>query len=177
MWGRAGLSAAVAGGLLAALGVSQADDGEIYRWTDESGVVRYTPERSRVPLSARDTIVVVAPPATETNGGSAEPATPGALPALMGRKLPEELLEPATGADGADPAAMDERIAALREAVARDRQALQELAGDRGWEDGSEAARERDGRIREIANRLPALQEELARLERLRAGLPVGPEP
>ena len=42
-----------------------------------------------------------------------------------------------------DPAELDERIAVLSEAIARDKQALQQLVGDPGLDNGSEAALER----------------------------------
>jgi hypothetical protein len=39
--------------------------GELWQWTDEQGVVRYTPHRDRVPAGQRDTLVKVEPGAPE----------------------------------------------------------------------------------------------------------------
>lgn len=137
-----------------------ADNGTLYQWTDEQGVVRYTPDRGRVPGSARDVQEIVAPaaPAPEANGAPA----PAALPALMGSKLPDELVSPGEPPPSND-AELAAQIAELREAIARDQASLEEMVAAARAE-GADA----DGtRLQAIANRLPMMRQELARLEQI----------
>lgn len=160
MRGRDALLVAVGGGILALAPISAADDGALYEWTDESGVVRYTPHRDRVPRSARASMKVVTrgepAPQADTNGS---PAVPGALPAVMGSKLPGEIIGSPQDLPK-DPGALARRIAELREAIARDEASLRALVAD-GQGSGTQA----DPRLEAIANRLPVMKTELQRLE------------
>jgi hypothetical protein len=78
----------------------------------------------------------------------------------MGSKLPGELLG-APDDTPRDPTELARRIEELREAIARDRAALRELAAAARAPEGDGA----DPRLEAIANRLPIMQSELARLE------------
>lgn len=159
MWGRGALLAAVGGAWLL-LGQLPCAAAELYQWTDKDGVVRYTPDPDRVPASASDTLQAVESqtPPRERNGA---PLRPGALPAVMGSELPEELLGPVV--EPGEASELDRRIETLRQAIERDRKALRDLVGqerqgDPDWE----------LEVETLANRLPALQAELAELEEQR---------
>jgi hypothetical protein len=158
MWGRGALAAV--GGVWVLLAAPAGAAGALYQWTDREGVVRYTPDPDRVPSSARNTMKRVEGQAAPAPGDSA-PLRPGALPAVMGSELPEDLLgpEPAPG----DPADLDRQIESLRQAIERDRKALRELVGER--KDGDA---DWELEIETLANRLPALQAKLEELEELR---------
>ena len=160
MRGRGARLVAVAVGWLALVSASAADDGALYQWTDETGVIRYTPRLDRVPRSARPNMKRLVPPEpathAETNGS---PVTPGALPAVMGSKMPGELV----GSDTAptDPAELARRIDDLRQAIESDQAALRGLVAAGPDPEGGPP----DPRLEAIANRLPVMQAELARLE------------
>ncbi len=156
------LLVAVCAGWWALASAASADNGTLYQWTDEHGVVRYTPDRGRVPGSARDVQEIVAPAAqaSETNGAPA--AAPAALPAVMGSKLPGELVTPGEPPPS-DDAELAAQIAELREAIARDQTSLEEMVAAFRAQ-GADAD---DARLQAIANRLPVMREELARLEQI----------
>jgi hypothetical protein len=151
---------AVAAAWLALAPASAGQEGALYQWTDEAGAVRYTPDPSRVPRAARSTMQVVVPPEpVETAEGNGSPVTPGALPAVMGPKL-DEMIAPGDDTP-ADPAELAQRIDELRSAIARDQATLRTLVAAAR----DPAAEGPDPQLEAIANRLPLMQAELARLE------------
>lgn len=162
MRGRGARLVAVCGGIVGIAAASLAADGRLYQWTDGEGVVRYTPDRDRIPRGARDTIEVVEPgaPDPEPNGS---PTSPAALPAVMGPKLEQRLKLDPEQAPPEDPAELDQKIRELRDSIAREQATLRQLmAAEKG-----EGADEWDARITTIANRLPVMQAELKRLEQI----------
>ncbi len=144
----------------------RAESEELYVWTDEDGVVRYTSDLGRVPGFARAGMSVVRPEpqAPESNGA---PSRPGTLPSLMGTQMPasEEPEEVPALVAPEDLLLLDQEIAALREAIARDREVLKELVREAPSAQQDEAESETEEQIRTIANRLPAMQERLQQLE------------
>ena len=142
--------------LAAACASPSASDGSLYRWTDEAGIVRYTSDRSRIPRRARREAKEV---------GSVEEAgnvDGGATPSVDAP--PDETPQPAPPARSADD--LDARIRALEAAIARDERALKALISDDSSEKDSLSESEE---LREIALRLPGLQESLRALLEQRA--------
>lgn len=163
MRGRGALLVAICAGSWALPAAGFADAGVLYQWTDEQGVVRYTPDRGRVPRSARDVQEITAPTGVKREADGA-PAVPGALPAVMGSKLPEDLVT-SDQPPPATPDALEARIAELREAIARDQATLEELVAATRKQD----AEPDEARLQAIANRLPVMRTELLRLEKLQS--------
>jgi uncharacterized small protein (DUF1192 family) len=154
-----------------------ADEGaRLYRWSDEQGAVRYTPDPSRIPRAQRagaqpvepgqpppgDEATPVAPPASERSGASLgdSPGPPGSPEPAQ----PEETSPPAGESGVSD---LDARIRELEASIARDQQLLQAMIASPAQGDGDSLAESPE--LREIARRLPALQAELRRLRAERA--------
>ncbi len=144
--------------LLAAACASPSDaDRPLYRWTDEAGVVRYTPDRSLIPLGARGDAEAVEAVRSVT---SVESVELGATPTV---DAPSDETHPSTP-PAAPPSDLDARIRALEEVIARDEQALKALISAEGGGSLAESAE-----LRQIARRLPGLQANLRALREERA--------
>lgn len=169
MKGRGALLVAICAGSWALPAAGFADNGVLYQWTDEEGVVRYTPDRGRVPRSAREVQEIAAPTPVRPESDGA-PSAPGSLPAVMGSKLPEELVTPAEPPPSS-PDALAARISELREAIARDEATLEQMVAATR----SRGAEPDDARLQAIANRLPVMRTELLRLEKLERDRATGP--
>ena len=148
--------------LLAAACASPSEtDRPLYRWADEAGVVRYTPDRARIPRGAR---------------GDAEAVHPvelGTTPAVESAESVESVESAELGANPtvstppAGPSSeLDARIRALEELISRDEQALNALISAEAGEGDSLAE---SAELREIARRLPGLQANLRALREQRA--------
>jgi uncharacterized coiled-coil protein SlyX len=138
----------------------------LYQWKDADGVTRYTPELDRVPGYARDSVVEIRP------GATPPPQTPVYFepdPRAPVVAIPGEA--PKTAAANAQPGAppqgsggavgLDARIRELEARIAEDEEALKKLISAPGAEADTEVSPE----LREIADRLPKLQAELASLQ------------
>ena len=152
--------------LLAAACASPSEaDRPLYRWTDEAGVVRYTPDRALIPRGARDdaeaveAIQFVEPVESSESVKSVEL---GATPTV---DAPSDETHPSTPPAGPS-SELDARIRALEEVIARDEQALKVLISAEAGEGGSLAE---SAELREIARRLPGLQAKLRALRERRA--------
>ncbi len=145
--------------LAAACASPSASDGPLYRWTDDAGIVRYTSDRSRIPRGARGEAKEVG--SVESSQGDAENREGGATPSVDAP--PDETPRPAPPARATDD--LDARIRALEAAIARDEQALKALISD----DSTEGSLSESEELREIALRLPGLQESLRALLEQRA--------
>jgi len=161
-----------------------ADEGaRLYRWSDERGVVRYTPDPGRIPRARRAEAQLVEP-GQPPLGAELAPATPlapdrpdaslGDSPLLrdpIGSPEPAQQVEtgPPLGESGVSD--LDARIRELEATIARDQEALEAMIARpaQGDEGGSLA---RSPELREIAGRLPALQAELRQLRAERAAQP-----
>ena len=146
--------------LAAACASPSASDDSLYRWTDDAGIVRYTSDRSRIPRGARREAKEVG--SVESSQGDERNRDGGATPSVDAP--PDETPQPAPPARAADD--LDARIRALEAAIARDEQALKALISDDSTEKGSLSESEE---LREIALRLPGLQESLRALLEQRA--------
>ncbi len=143
--------------LLAAACASPSEaDRPLYRWIDEAGVVRYTPDRDLIPRGARGDAEVVTPVE------SVESVESGATPTV---DAPSGETHPST-TPAEPPSELDARIRALEELIARDEQALKALISVEAGEGGSLAE---SAELREIARRLPGLQAKLRALREQRA--------
>jgi hypothetical protein len=140
--------------LAAACASPSASDGPLYRWTDDAGIVRYTSDRSRIPRGARGEAEEVGSVDEGNRDGGATPSVDAP---------PDETPQPAPPARAADD--LDARIRALEAAIARDEQALKALISD----DSTEGSLSESEELREIALRLPGLQESLRALLEQRA--------
>jgi hypothetical protein len=163
----AALRPLLAAGLVAGAAAAADDDGglTIYQWTDSRGIYRYTPELDRIPSNARDTVVTI-----QTGEGppSNAPIYFDPDPRSKVVEVPEPL--PASATPGPpivtdDSYEYDDRIRELQARIAADEEAL------KGMISGPEAPGpvEVPPELREIAERLPRLQAELASLLRGRA--------
>lgn len=120
----------------------------VYRWTDESGGVRYTTELGRIPVVLRGSATVVQPP----------PPAPVQLAQPAGTE-PNPTRDPVADAD------LEARIDVLERQIADDEAVLGRYVSD-----DAEAQRLRaSGEVDAIAERLPGLQEELRALQEQRA--------
>jgi hypothetical protein len=176
------LAAATAGLALGLALPAAADDEEgaaLYRWSDERGAVRYTPDPGRIPRSRRADAQRVepgaplpgavnapaAPPAPEPpgapSGSSPVPPEPVAPPEPT---APVEASPPPGQSDASD---LDARIRELEATIARDEEALEAMIARPAQ--GGDAPLAQSPELREIARRLPALQAELRRLRTERA--------
>ncbi len=153
--------------LLATACASPSDaDRPLYRWTDEAGVVRYTPDRSLIPRGARgdaeavEAVRSVTPVESAESVESVESVELGATPTV---DAPSDETHPSTP-PAAPPSDLDARIRALEEVIARDEQALKALISAEGGGSLAESAE-----LRQIARRLPYLQANLRALREERA--------
>jgi len=156
---------------------------ELDRWLDRHGVVRYTPDLSRIPKSRRSTVVRVVPqsiPSASTQA-SAQPAAPTTppLPGVVAaadadpfnapgqaRGVNTQDLAPGSALGGSSWPELDERIAELEALVAQDEEAIKEMISKPKSGDSDELIESKE--LREIGARLPVLQGELAELKRWR---------
>jgi len=158
------------------------EGGTIYQWTDANGDTRYTPNLDKVPRSARDTVLTIQsgeegpsnepiyfqPDPRASEVAVPEPATETASspvvvsPLVPGSGEPEDAPPPA---DANDRAA---EIRALESEIAQIEDQLKDYISEPGGVPGPDIPPE----LREIADRLPGLQAELARLQRRPAPAP-----
>jgi len=139
---------------------------QLYQWTDADGNVRYTPFPGRIPVARRDTRRVVGP-------GMGVASEPALAPATRVSGAPAAPAPGPTGTPVAGGSDLDARIAALETRISVDEEALKSMISDPAQ---SGSLRDSDA-LREIAQRLPALQAELARLRSERDGSAGGSQP
>jgi len=152
---------------------------ELYRWLDRHGVVRYTPDLSRIPKSRRSTVVRVVPQSIPTEAAPAAAPAPPPLPGVMpaadadpfnapgqARSVDAQDLAPGSALGGSSWPELDERIAELEALVAQDEEAIKEMISKPKSGDSDELIESKE--LREIGARLPVLQGELAELKRWR---------
>jgi len=165
----------------------------LYQWTDADGNARYTAYPDRVPAARRDSRREVAPGSSAAENAGAIPAAtfePAASEPVAGEPAASQPVagEPAASQPAAsEPVAtdlprvdaeapapgassLDERIVALEARVAADQETLKTLITD---PEGAAHLRE-SPELREISERLPALQREL---DALRAERDAGATP
>jgi len=135
----------------------------IYQWTDSNGSYRYTPERSRVPRYARDSIVTIqageAPPSQAPVYFNPDPkAAVITVPSPTAGQ--SEPYRPSTSGD--QWTEYDARVREVESLIAEYEEALKVMVSA----PGSDADTEISPELREIARRLPQLQAELAALQR-----------
>lgn len=167
-------------------------DAALYRWVDELGVTHYATDLDAIPTSARDAaleIVASPSPVAATRALPVPPARPEAVPVPPPPSAPAPTpaepatlattVPPATEAPTASPTAPpvfpgpattpalpagDPRaaeVAELEAQIAADREHLRQMISTKRWDSAELAS---DPSIREIAERLPRLQAELAAL-------------
>lgn len=123
-------------------------EAEVYKWVDENGVTHYTVDRSAIPQHLRSPL-----------------APSGALTAIPPEPEPVPLPPEVDPEDFARVPAQDVREAlSLEEEIERDREAIKEMISRQGVT-GPELAN--DPKLREIADRLPTLQNESDKLKRV----------
>jgi hypothetical protein len=153
-----------------AIGAQQSEN-ELYRWLDRRGVVRYTPDLSRIPKSRRSTVVRVVPPSIPTATTRVAPAAPVAgadpfnAPGQISKVDAQDLAPDATLSGSSWPE-LDARIAELEVLVAKDEEAIKEMISVPQTGDHDELIDSEELRV--IGARLPVLQSELAELKRWR---------
>ena len=145
----------------------------IYQWTDHGGNYRYTPERSRVPRYARDSIVTIqageAPPSKAPVYFNPDPkAEVITVPTPSPKAGPNEPYRPPTAGD--QWTEYDARIREVESLIAEYEEALKVMVSEPDPAADTDISPE----LREIARRLPQLQAELAALHRGRSD-PAGP--
>jgi hypothetical protein len=141
----AALSIALAASFTAA-GTAQ---GGVYKWVDENGTTHYTVDRAAIPQHIRS-------PLRPSGERTAVPPKPAPV------ALPDDV-DPE---DFADVPAQDvEQALTLADKIERDREALKEMISKQGVT-GTELAN--DPKLREIADRLPELQNESDKLKKAR---------
>ena len=174
--------------LALALGLAPAlANADVYRWVDELGATHYTTDRDTVPRRYRgDAQAIGAKPAARstprvTPSPAAAPAstefpsvaapTPVPVPTPASAPTTEVTMPAATAAPvfpgppttpaipPEDPRAAE--VANLEAQIASDRERLRQIISTKRWESAELAS---DPNIREIAERLPRLQAELAAL-------------
>jgi hypothetical protein len=167
---------------------------DVYRWVDADGATHYATTRDAIPRQFRSSAEVIPQPhAVIANPSSAQPPSPPPTPPPPVEPPPPsasspapaptptseptpEVVEPQSSAPIAPAAtppvsevapshsSVDPRsdeIAQLEGQIERDREALRQLISTPRW-DSEELAS--DPRVREISERLPRLQAELAAL-------------
>jgi hypothetical protein len=151
---------------------AQAEDAEppitIYQWTDHNGSYRYTPEMSRVPRYARDSIVTIqageAPPSQAPVYFNPDPrAEVITVPSPSPKAGPNEPYQPP--ASGDQWSEYDARMREVESLIAEYEEALKVMVSA----PDSDADTHVSPELREIARRLPQLQAELAALHRGRS--------
>jgi hypothetical protein len=153
-----------------AIGAQQSGT-ELYRWLDRHGVVRYTPDLSRIPKSRRSTAIRVVPPSIPTATARIAPAAPvpGADPFSAPGQVPTvdtQDLAPDAALGGGSWPELDARIAELEILVAKDEEAIKVMISTPQIGDYDDLIDSEE--LREIGARLPVLQGELAELKRWR---------
>jgi len=157
---------------------------DVYRWVDDTGATHFSTTRDAIPRRYRDAAQLIpSPPQKVENPSHSQPPPPPvkAPEPVQGPDLPvpapNELPAPVSGPEGnaapvpVEPSAVapvsasrpddprGEEIAELEGRIERDREELRKLISTQRW-DSSELAK--DPHVREIAERLPRLQAELA---------------
>jgi hypothetical protein len=164
----------LAGCVLLTLGASVAvgDSTEapltVYQWTDANGIYRYTPDLGNVPRFARESVVTIqageAPPSTDPVYFKPDPKAPVITvpsPSPEG-DASSRYRPPATGDQWGE---YDARIREVETRIAEYEEALKTMVSDPDAGSDTEVTPE----LREIAQRLPQLQAELAALYRGRS--------
>ncbi len=120
----------------------------VYKWVDENGVSRYTIDRADIPSHPRS-------PLHPTGERTAVPPKPARV-----------VLPPGTKAENLAGVAAQDMPAALEieQQIERDREAIKDMISRQGIT-GVELAN--DPRLREIAERLPGLQNESEKLRQV----------
>jgi hypothetical protein len=144
---------------------------ELYQWTDEYGDVRYTSFPERIPRAARASAIPVQPGVTTEENAAFVPATSAPTPPPTQPPEADTLAPPLIEADdeeATDPvtpelAELDRRIAMIEAQVVSDQEALKSLISDPNAPELRTSPE-----LREISERLPALQAELESLRRSR---------
>jgi hypothetical protein len=135
----------------------------VYQWTDHSGSYRYTPERSRVPRYARDSIVTIqageGPPSKTPVYFNPDPKAEVITVPSPNPGPSEPYRPPASGDQWTE---YDARVREVESLIAKYEEALKVMVSA----PGSDADTEISPELREIARRLPQLQAELAALYR-----------
>jgi hypothetical protein len=150
---------------------AQQNESELYRWLDRHGVVRYTPDLSRIPKARRSTVVRVVPPSTPVPATRVAPAAPVVgsdpfnAPDQVGKVDAQDLATDAALGGSSWPE-LDARIAELEILVAKDEEALKVMISTP--QTGNHDPLIDSEELREIGARLPVLQGELAELKRWR---------
>ncbi len=188
---------ALTGALFAALPVQAASDEaqagslgpELYRWVDRAGVVRYTPDLSRIPDTRRQTAVRVIPGSAPTGSALSTPTNPARIPTPPTASIPQPPATPGSPQPDADPfnaptesrnvqstnllgtsegswPELDARIAELELLVEQDEEIIKVLISAPPAEDYDGLIHSEE--LREVAARLPLLQGELEELKRWR---------
>jgi hypothetical protein len=154
---------------------------ELYRWVDRGGVVRYTPDLSRIPDTRRETVIRVisgtSPLGLPLKTPAKTPAAPSMAPlgpALAGadpfnapseaRRVEQVSTDPAF--EGTTWPELDARIAELEILIQADEEIIKEMISapqSPGSDDLTHSPV-----LRQIAARLPILQGELNELRRWR---------
>lgn len=179
------LLCAVLAGVTAA--ADDAEGTELYRWLDRGGVIRYTPDFSRIPDARRNTAVRVISGSTYVENEGVPMAAPaGTTIPSPGATLNQGGTAAATAPPGADPfnspseahkvksdagsgsswPELDARIAELEVLVAQDEEVIKEMISRPVSPDDDELIH--SAKLREVAARLPILQGELMELRRWR---------
>jgi len=132
----------------------------LYQWTDSEGTFRYTPDLDRVPVGARDTVVTIV---QEDPGPGDTPAYFEPDPRADEVTIPDPSGDAASNAPPPPP--LDEatraRIRELEAQIEKDEEALKAYIA----KPGNSTADEVPPELRDIAERLPQLQAELASLQ------------
>jgi hypothetical protein len=143
---RGAILSTVAAGLLALPGAAFCG---VYKWVDENDVTHYTVDRAGIPSHLRS-------PLNPTGGLTA--AAPKPAPFALPPDADAENLEGVAPQDM--PAALE-----LEEEIERDREALKDMISRQGM---TGAGLANDPKLREIAERLPGLQNESEKLKKAR---------
>ena len=131
----------------------------LYQWVDDAGVVRYTTSRALVPERFESSMRLLS-----SERGSRQAA-------LAAQRRPARTVNEAPAAVQSPPPAPRPRlsetdlhaIAALEDAIERDRETLKDLISESDW-DGPELTT--NAELRELAERLARQESELAALHR-----------
>jgi hypothetical protein len=166
----------------------------LYKWVDTNGIAHYTTDPERIPEELRGRLdalrreVEPAPPAIDPDDpwAALDPTAREEPWAVQDARVPEAApsepfaetpTEAAAPGRQAERRALDERIAELEAEIRRDEDRLQVWIADPAVDPVALAD---DPEFREIARRLPRLQDDLEALERERAelgGAPAAPGP
>lgn len=125
----------------------------VYKWTDKNGVSHYTMDREEIPVYLRTTLRPAATQPERVNPVARTPLIPEAGAAVPAGSLPRVGTAPA-GLMPEDP-----EIQALARRISQDRELIKALISEPGVTGMGLAE---DPRLREIVDRLPEMQSELA---------------